>query len=175
MEEVWKPVLGYEGFYEISSFGRIKNSKGKILNETNCGGGDARGIGYRGKVLYKNGRHTLKHFRVHTLVLEAFVCKRPEGMQAAHLNGDPSDNRLKNLKWVTPKQNVAHQKLHGTHRSGSKIYGAKLNESQVLEIKKILKNKMKRYRPYLFEIGKKFGVSREIIQKIRLGATWRNL
>jgi len=53
---------------------------------------------------------------VHVLVLESFVGPRPEGMQACHNNGDPSDNRLENLRWDTPKNNVKDRKSHGTYQ-----------------------------------------------------------
>ena len=55
---------------------------------------------------------------VHILVLESFVCPRPEGMQCCHTNGKASDNRLENLRWDTPANNVADRKKHGTYQWG---------------------------------------------------------
>ena len=53
---------------------------------------------------------------VHVLVLEAFVGPRPEGMQCCHNNGIADDNKLKNLRWDTPRNNVRDRKLHGTYQ-----------------------------------------------------------
>lgn len=50
---------------------------------------------------------------VHRLVLETFVGPRPEGMEACHNNGDPTDNRLGNLRWDTRSENVKDAVRHG--------------------------------------------------------------
>ena len=50
---------------------------------------------------------------VHRLVLETFVGPCPDGMETRHLNGDPSDNRLANLAWGTPKENHTDKVRHG--------------------------------------------------------------
>jgi hypothetical protein len=57
---------------------------------------------------------------VHVLVLEAFVGPRPPGMQCCHNNGIPDDNRLINLRWDTPKNNVHDRRFHGTYQYGEK-------------------------------------------------------
>lgn len=67
--------------------------------------------------------------KVHRLVLESFVCPRPEGAECRHLNGDPSDNRLANLRWGTSADNKADQRAHGT------MSWAKLTDAQVAAIR----------------------------------------
>jgi len=57
---------------------------------------------------------------VHVLMIESFVEPRPPGMQCCHCNGNPKDNRLENLRWDTPKNNVADRKKHGTYQYGEK-------------------------------------------------------
>lgn len=71
---------------------------------------------------------------VHNLVLEAFLCDRPHGMQACHNNGIPDDNRLENLRWDSPKNNVGDRKRHGTYQNGIKNPNAKYTDEQILAV-----------------------------------------
>lgn len=57
---------------------------------------------------------------VHTLVLEAFVGPRPPGMFACHENDIPSDNRVENLRWDTPRANRLDSVRNGTHTNANK-------------------------------------------------------
>lgn len=57
---------------------------------------------------------------IHQLVLAAFVGPRPEGMEVAHENGDPQDNRLTNLSYKTKNGNMLDSVRHGTHRNSRK-------------------------------------------------------
>lgn len=117
MIEEWRPVLGYEGLYEVSNHGRVRS----VPRE------DRRGYAWRGKIragvpqgkyghvgvmLYRNCKHEKKY--VYRLVLEAFVSPCPEGYQACHNDGDPANNRLDNLRWGTPQENVLDAVRHGT-------------------------------------------------------------
>jgi len=72
---------------------------------------------------------------VHRLVLLAFKGPPPRsGMEGAHNNGVPGDNRLENLRWDTPKGNAADRVIHGTEMFGMKNPRAKLTDKQILEI-----------------------------------------
>ena len=103
MEEVWKPIKDYEGLYEISSLGRVKNlnyrgsGKGEILKNTECSDG------YLMVVLRKNGKP--KTFRVHKLVAEAFIPNPEDKPCIDHINTIRNDNRVENLRWVTYEEN----------------------------------------------------------------------
>ena len=103
-EEIWKPIKGYEGLYEISNLGRVKslNYKGtgkeKILKNTE------NGKGYLFVDLYKNGK--IKKFRIHRLVLMTF--KPIEGMgklDVNHIDENKQNNSLENLEWCDRKYN----------------------------------------------------------------------
>ncbi|QOC56062.1 HNH endonuclease [Gordonia phage Clown] len=124
-EEEWRPVTGYEGFYEVSDQGRVRSLDRTVSHGTNerriAGGMLAGGpddAGYRIVGLFRKGhRKTLK---VHHLVLCAFVSERPDGMEACHNNGNLADNRLSNLRWDTHSRNVFDSVRQDTHPQSSK-------------------------------------------------------
>lgn len=74
---------------------------------------------------------------VHRLVLEAFVGPCPEGMQCCHKNGDPTDNRLENLRWDTASANHLDKRKHGTMLRGESHPYAKLTEKDVVAIRSL--------------------------------------
>ena len=73
---------------------------------------------------------------VHRLVLLSFVGPCPPGMQARHLDGDPSNNRRSNLEWGTPKQNCADRNAHGRGPVGERSGRAIITEDGVREARK---------------------------------------
>ena len=115
--EEWRPVVGYEGEYEVSNLGRVRSfvrGGAHILAtwQTQTGHLKVRVGGRREKA----GRY------VHQLVLEAFVGPRPLGMVTRHLNGEPTDNRVDNLAWGTRSQNNLDSVRHGTHPEARKTH-----------------------------------------------------
>lgn len=103
MKEIWKAVLGYEGLYEVSDIGRVRSlnyhREGKVKNLKSVK--DKKGYEVIGLLRY--GRQKL--FKVHRLVWESFNGPIPSGMQIDHINTVRDDNRLANLRVVTPKEN----------------------------------------------------------------------
>jgi hypothetical protein len=104
MEEIWRDVVGYEDFYLVSNFGRIrryrsskKNKQDKILFQT------ITHHGYRRTILQKMGHK--KNFFVHRIVAESFIGKRPDKMEVNHINSIRHDNRPENLEYVTRSMN----------------------------------------------------------------------
>lgn len=117
--EIWKPVYGHEGKYEVSSLGRVRSLTWGCF-------GNKRKTPYIKKVwMEPKGYLRAKivnrkaHF-VHRLVIEAFHGPSQKGMECAHLNGIRHDNRIENLKWVTPSENQMHRVLHGTSNRGER-------------------------------------------------------
>ena len=114
-EEIWKPVLGYEGLYEVSSLGNVRSVDRVIVKESGktCNlKGVVRSVRlnkkrknyqYRQMDLSKNG--IVKTLHVAHLVCEAFHGPRPEGYQCMHLDGDCANDRADNLAWGTVYEN----------------------------------------------------------------------
>ena len=101
MQEIWKDISGFEGVYEISSYGRVRSVKsGKILSTSKCGG--CRG--YLSVCLSKNGKRYGK--LVHRLVAEAFIPVVEGLSEVNHKDEDKTNNRVENLEWCDHKYNM---------------------------------------------------------------------
>ena len=115
--EVWRPVVGAEGRYEVSSLGRVRSLLRKVPQVLKPTVGTH---GYMTLYIYADGKRRLRS--VHQLVAEAFIGPRPDGVDVRHLNGVKSDCRAVNLAFgsrsqnmldaVEHRQNVNSQKTH---------------------------------------------------------------
>jgi len=137
----WKSVPGFEGIYEVSddgvvrsldrvqfdALGRKKTFKGKIKNKYYDNNG------YPKVTLAKHGIKTRVH--VHVIVASDFLGPRPEGMHICHNNGDEGDPRASNLRYDTPKQNMADKVIHGTQPIGLEVPSAKLTDDEIRQIR----------------------------------------
>ncbi len=100
MLEVWKDVEGYNGLYQISNLGRVRNNKGLIMKQKPSKDGYVR------IPLFKDGKYTVKY--VHILVAKAFI-PNPEGKsEVNHIDAVKSNNCCSNLEWVTRSENYFH-------------------------------------------------------------------
>lgn len=100
MQERWKPVVGYEGLYEVSDEGRVRSlrfGKVKVLSPK------LYKNGYNAVNLYKNKKR--KMYYVHRLVWVSFRGEIAKGMVVNHLNEIKTDNRLENLEICTVTEN----------------------------------------------------------------------
>lgn len=107
---------------------------------------------------------------VHQLLLEAFVGSCPGGMECRHLDGDPTNNQQVNLCWGTRLENAEDARRHGTMLIGSKANGAKLNEADIPEIRRLAAEGLSQPT-----IAERFGVSRTAIESILIGRSWRHV
>lgn len=97
-KEEWKSIEGYEGLYEVSNMGRIRNKHKRILKPQD------NGKGYL-KIFLCNGT-SKKHLYVHRLVAQAFIPNPMNVNVVNHLDECPSNNRADNLEWTTQKGNL---------------------------------------------------------------------
>lgn len=126
-QEIWKAVPGYEGLYEVSDQGRVRNAKGHVLSPNKMLNG------YLCVHLYTHGRHTRSPKTIHKLVATAFLTKPEDTTQINHKNFNRQDNRVENLEWVTTHQNVWHTiKAGRNHRAVRAVKGVRVCDGQIV-------------------------------------------
>jgi len=138
MEEIWKPVVGYEGLYEVSNLGNVRSidrvrhiiqanreydivAKGKPIIP------QARRHGYLSVWLYGHGgraKRTGKQFSVHRLVAEAFIPNPNRYAEVNHKDESKTNNCADNLEWCNHLQNSNYgtrpQRIGDMNRNGKK-------------------------------------------------------
>lgn len=157
MTENWKPVVGFEGAYEVSDRGRVRSSvRGQILRPQRHSGGYVQ-------VSLGRGNTRL----VATLVLEAFAGPRPAGLEVCHNDGDKQNNAFANLRWDCHVKNCADRVRHGSHPAGERNGQAILTEEKVRRIRhsRLDRNFLARW----------FGVSPKHIDRLRRGERWTHV
>lgn len=111
--EEWRDVVGFEGLYMVSSLGRVvalgcirKNFRNGKFVLRNMSPKLMKQSKMPNNYLFVNlhGYKRIKYFTIHRLVLSTFT-EPQEHLQIDHINTDVTDNRLVNLRWVTPKEN----------------------------------------------------------------------
>lgn len=161
MQEEWRDVVGYEGRYRVSNFGRVLSVRQNLIMNTGKYGRPAVN-------LWKYNR--MKRRMVHRLVLEAFIGPCPDGMECCHNDGNPFNNNLDNLRWDTQSANMMDRVLHGTSNRGERQGSSILTEALVLEARELRKKDPQRwtYR----KLGIRYGVKSNCIQRAVTGDRW---
>lgn len=126
--EEWRPVVGYEGMYEVSSMGNVRSLtrlvrhgryeqrvRGRMLRQSLI-----TGTGYPKVTLSKNGRITTKS--VHRLVALAFVPGYKPGLEVCHFDGSRVNNVASNLRWDTASGNMLDVTRHGRNAMANKTH-----------------------------------------------------
>ncbi len=166
--ESWLSVPGFEGFYEVSSFGRVR-SLDRLVNTSR---GSRLWLGrllkpnlsgrYLGVALSKDGIHTTRY--VHHLVAHVFLGNQPSGMQILHGPNGIRDNSVGNLRYGTAVENEADKFRDGTKARGERHGISKLTEAQAKRIKFGTEPAVK--------LACELGVSCNAVRAIRRNENW---
>lgn len=177
--EVWKDVPGWEGYYQVSNWGGVKSlprfvprkSKsgkyfpmkvnGRIMNLTPLGDREKDYL----FVGFKRGNKGYNEL-VHRLVLQTFVSPAPEKMECSHWDGDPTNNRVENLRWATKSENEKDKARHGTQMAC--VSHPKLTMKQAREIRKFYAEG----KGSTYVLAETYSVSSPCIQQILRGETY---
>lgn len=165
--EEWRPVIGYEESYEVSSQSRIRNSKtGNLLTPS-----ITKKMKYPRVSLMKNKKTNTEY--LHRIVANAFVPNPSNKDEVNHKDGDKSNCDIKNLEWVTHKENIHHAFATGLNKGsrGEKGSNAKLSEQEVIEIRYFSKENKKNKK----DLAKEYETSVANVYSILYGHSWKHL
>lgn len=127
--EEWRAVVGYEGLYEVSSYGQVRNRRGSLLTQRH------NEWGYMKVGLFRAGEGQKTH-SVHRLVAMAWHPPVEGKTFVNHINSDKTDNRPANLEWVNRHDNMEHAMAAGrAHASSNPSRGWKLSNEDVEKLK----------------------------------------
>ncbi|MCP4761423.1 MAG: endodeoxyribonuclease [archaeon] len=177
-KETFKDIPDYEGFYQVSNFGRIKSLSRKIKCGNGCRNHKERILkpkidnGYKRVTLVKDGMNN--YLKVSRIVMATF--NGASNLQVNHINGIKADNRLENLEYCTPSENIYHAFRTGLKHSkkGCDSHFAKLTEPQVRRIKWIAKYSVPE-KGYWKKLSTSLGVSNSMISMIVNNKSWKHI
>jgi predicted DNA-binding protein (UPF0251 family) len=192
--EIWKPVPEYEGLYSVSDLGRVRRETtvgwyhaGRLLKPN-------MNIRYAHLQLFRNGKG--KRLYLHRIVCAAFLGPCPVEKEVNHISGDRFDNRILNLEYVTPSENMSHAFRLGLNKSpmlthperiargsrhgsqtkpesvvkGEKQKAAKLKDSDIPEIRRMLASGLRKK-----DIAQHFGIAKQTLHRIQTGKGWKHV
>lgn len=128
--ELWKPVSGYENYYEVSNLGRVRSidrvvTRSDGVEQLRRGKIKAQTVSYDGYMtVHLSLGGSDKRLPVHRLVADAFVSGRFDGAEVNHKDFDRTNNSADNLEWVSHKDNVAHTISAGRHVCNRDLSGS---------------------------------------------------
>lgn len=182
VDEIWKDVVGFEGYYQVSNLGRVR-SLDRYIEHSGVGKGSGRHFckgcilkpriarhGYYQLTLRKPSVKTT--FTIHLLVAPAFLGDRPNGFHVNHIDGNKLNNCADNLEYCSPKDNTHHAFKLGLcdTRIGNNHHGAKLKDADIVVIRdRILQGHTHK------AIAQDFGVCAATIGHVSRGSNWTHV
>lgn len=166
--KTWKDIPGYEGLYQACTNGEIRS----LPRKTTRGGlmsfysdKSNRHVVYQRPTmrLSKDGKTKLHH--VCRLVAKTFIPNPENKPEVNHIDFNPCNNCVRNLEWTTRKENHTHSVIKERMARGGGHGMAKLNDTQVSEIRNSL-DKPK-------DIATRYGVCRQTIYRIKNFRNWK--
>lgn len=185
--EIWKPVYGYEGLYEISNKGRVKSLAKEVRRSS---GAHIRmqperimkimknAKGYEFVDLCKDGNRF--HGTVHRIVLSAFCpVENMDSLTVNHKDFDKSNKTIENLEWATNYENIQHSKASGRYDIDERPdilspyqnprKRRKFTPETIEKIHELISSGNYNDR----EISEMVGASRRFVTAVKLGETWK--
>jgi len=169
--EEWRPVVGYEGLYEVSSWGFVASLSMRNRYATKLRRLILRPYinadGRPSVTLCRDGR--CRPYLTYRLVAEAFLGPAPSPLhEVAHWDGDPSNNRVENLRWATREENEADKKRHGRHLAGERNHRAVFSAEEIVAIRAAHDDGQP-----IGRLAASYETSRTHISEIVRGLVWR--
>lgn len=172
-DEEWKPVVGFEGFYEVSNHGRVRSFPKTVAHTRfpsgvrNCKArychlGKAAGGYYR--VALWEGSKKINYHLLHRLVARAFIGEIPRDKEVRHLDGNPKNNHLSNLAIGSRQENVDDMIRHGTNRFERWMFKAH-------EIRELYARREEDWH----DLAKEIGVHYQRVSNIMRGVTYKHV
>ena len=156
-QEEWRDVPGAIRATEVSNFGRVMQC-GKIVTREKIN------VQGRGQMF------------VYWLVLEAFIGRCPDGMEACHYDDDRTNNSLSNLRWDTRANNTHDSYRNGASRERAK--GEKQGIAKLTTGKVVLARLLNQLAPGVWTtkvLGGVMGVTRQAIRHVLTRKNWRHV
>lgn len=165
--EIWKPIVGYEWAYEVSSLGRVRSKRREVhyvngrvdIRESQIKSQRLRKDGYLVFNVSQGSEKAVLH--THVEVCRAFHGLNPGGMMVCHRDGVRSNNSETNLRWDTCKGNFGDMVEHGTRCRGERHGQVKLTDEQVKAIRKDPRRQ--------WEIAESYGIAQGHVSRLKLG------